>query len=203
MIKLKRLLRSVISNIYITYNRLRLTVMGIKFGKNCNIIGNLDIFREGKGDIVIGDDFNFSSGRFVNPISRNIKGCIHLNDKAHIIIGANVGISSACIWAHNSITIGNNVKIGSDCIIVDSDCHSIDYVLRQNVKTDIENKCNIPIVISDDVLIGARCILLKGSSVGARSVIGAGSIVTNSIPADCIAAGNPCKFIKHINFKNQ
>ena len=199
MIRFKRLLRSTISNIYIIENRFKLKMMGIKFGKYCNIIGCIDIFREGKGNIIIGNGFNFSSGRFVNPISRNIKGCIHLNDNAQLIIGANVGISSACIWAHKSITIGNHVKIGADCLIVDSDCHSIDYMLRQNVNTDIANKCDIPIVIGDDVLIGARCILLKGASIGKRSIIGAGSVVTNSIPADCIAAGNPCRVIKYIN----
>ena len=56
-----------------------------------------------------------------------------------------------------------------------------------------------PIVIEDDVLIGMRCIILKGVTVGARSVIGSGSIVTKSIPSDCIAAGNPCKVIRLLN----
>ena len=44
-----------------------------------------------------------------------------------------------------------------------------------------------------------RCIILKGVTVGARSVIGSGSIVTKSIPSDCIAAGNPCKVIRLLN----
>ena len=52
--------------------------------------------------------------------------------------------------------------------------------------------------IEDDVLIGTRCIILKGVIIGARTVIGSGSVVTKSIPADCIAAGNPCKVIKYI-----
>ena len=54
----------------------------------------------------------------------------------------------------------------------------------------------MPIVIEDDVMIGTRCIILKGVTIGARSVIAAGSIVTKSIPADCIAGGNPAKVIK-------
>lgn len=57
-----------------------------------------------------------------------------------------------------------------------------------------------PIVIKDDVLIGTRCIILKGVTIGARSIIAAGSIVTKSIPADCIAGGNPCKVIRKIDF---
>lgn len=53
-----------------------------------------------------------------------------------------------------------------------------------------------PIIIEDDVMIGTRCIILKGVIIGARSIIAAGSVVTKSIPADCIAAGNPAKVIK-------
>ena len=48
------------------------------------------------------------------------------------------------------------------------------------------------------MLIGAHAIILKGSHIGARSVIGAGSVVSGNIPADCIAAGNPCKMIKNL-----
>ena len=54
-------------------------------------------------------------------------------------------------------------------------------------------------MIEDDVLIGARCIILKGVHIGARSVIGAGSVVAKDIPSDCIAAGNPCKVIKRLD----
>lgn len=55
-----------------------------------------------------------------------------------------------------------------------------------------------PIVIEDDVLIGTRCIILKGVTIGARSIIAAGSVVTKSIPADCIAGGNPAKVIRRM-----
>lgn len=42
-------------------------------------------------------------------------------------------------------------------------------------------------------------IILKGVTIGARSIIGAGSVVTKSIPSDCIAGGNPAKVIRYIN----
>ena len=54
------------------------------------------------------------------------------------------------------------------------------------------------IVIEDDVWVGAHSIILKGVTIGARSIIGAGSVVTKSIPADCVAAGNPCKVLKSL-----
>lgn len=55
------------------------------------------------------------------------------------------------------------------------------------------------ITICDDVWLGARCQVLKGVTIGARSIIAAGSIVTKDIPADVIAGGNPCKVIKRLN----
>lgn len=53
-------------------------------------------------------------------------------------------------------------------------------------------------MIEDDVFIGMNTIVLKGVTIGARSVIGAGSVVVKSIPADCIAVGNPAKVIKRL-----
>lgn len=47
-------------------------------------------------------------------------------------------------------------------------------------------------------VVGAQSIIMKGVTIGARTIIGAGSIVTKSIPADCIAAGNPCKIIRKL-----
>ena len=126
-----------------------------------------------------------------------MQGCISLNEGASLTIGDNVGISSACIWVHKSITIGNNVKIGGDCILLDSDCHSLDYLKRRDV-VDQADKVDKAIVIEDDVLIGTRCIILKGVRIGARSIIGSGSVVTKDIPADCVAAGNPAKVLRSL-----
>ena len=124
---------------------------------------------------------------------------------SRIIIGDNSGISSACLWASTSITIGNYVKIGGDCIIMDTDAHSLNFNIRRSIEKNEQGyrvdglaAATAPIIIEDDVLIGTRCIILKGVIIGARTVIGSGSVVTKSIPADCIAAGNPCRVIKYI-----
>ena len=55
-----------------------------------------------------------------------------------------------------------------------------------------------PINIEDDVWIGARCQILKGVHIGARSIIAAGSIVTKDIPSDVVAGGNPCRVIRSL-----
>lgn len=188
-----RVLRSII---YKPYNRFLFKLVGIKFGKNLNVINKLYVTKSCSSTITIGDNFKLTSGECFNPLCRNVKGCIVSSSNATIIIGNNVGMSSPCIWAHSSITIGNNVKIGGDCILMDSDAHSLDYLKRRIPSMDMEEKTNLPIVIEDDVLIGTRCIILKGVTIGARTIIGSGSVVTKSIPSDCIAAGNPCKVIR-------
>ena len=155
-----------------------------------------------RGKIVIGDDFHFTSGDSINPICRNLRGCLHTDlPESEIMIGNHVGMSSPCIWIRQRLTVGNNVKIGGNCMILDTDVHQLDYLARRGVRVsdkvdDITTVQSAPITIEDDVWIGANCQILKGVTIGARSIIGAGSVVTKSIPADCIAAGNPCRVIR-------
>lgn len=106
---------------------------------------------------------------------------------ANLTIGNNVGMSSPTIWCDEKNVIGNDVRIGSLVTILDTDCHSLNYVDRMNGD---KNTKTMPVVIEDGVLIGAQSIVLKGSHIGA------GSVVCGNIPSDCIAAGNPCKVIR-------
>jgi len=117
-----------------------------------------------------------------------IKTC---SPKAVIQIGNHVGISGATISSNSTITIGNNVLIGSGVLITDSDAHSINPKFR-NDKSKIMSS---PIVIEDDVFIGARSIVLKGITIGRGALIGAGSVVSQDIEAFAIVAGNPAKKI--------
>lgn len=84
-------------------------------------------------------NFGFSSGGGYNPLARNIKGAIEMESNSSLFIGDNVGISSSCLWVYDFLKIGNNVKIGGDCIIMDSDTHSINYIERRNGRTDRPN----------------------------------------------------------------
>ena len=146
----------------------------------------------GGARISIGDNF-YSSGDAVNPMTSNLQGAVYVEPGAELTIGNNVGMSSARIWVHDSVAVGNNVKLGACVLITDTDAHPMDYMAR---RTSNEGTKSAPIVIEDDVWVGAHSIILKGVTIGARSIIGAGSVVTKSIPADCVAAGNPCRVIK-------
>ena len=145
--------------------------------------------------ITIEDNFYLSSGNGVNPLASNLQADVYVEPGAALTIGNNVGKSSTRLWIHESARIGNNVKIGGCVLITDTDAHPVDYVARHSSN---EGTKSAPVVIEDDVWVGAHCIILKGVTIGARSIIGAGSVVTKSIPADCVAAGNPCRVIKNL-----
>ena len=86
------------------------------------------------------------------------------------------------------IKIGNNVRCGANTLITDSDWHM----------DDPRSGPNKDVVIGDNVWLGYGVKVLKGVHIGENSLIGIGSVVTKDIPANVIAAGNPCKVIKSI-----
>ena len=179
-------------------------VNGIQFGRNMQVYNK--VYLQGQGKVIIGDNFVYTSGNNINSVSRNIKGAIHtMSENATIVIGNNVGISSSCLRSMSGITIGDNVQIGADCLIMDNDAHPLEYKLRRrSYELSVEryifiSKINkAPILIDNDVWVGARCIILKGVHIGARSIIAAGSVVTKNIPSDVVAGGNPCKIIRSL-----
>ncbi len=180
-------------------NRLRFMAEGITFGEYSRIEGYVGVFRRPGAEIRIGRRFHLTSGAFINKISRGRRACICAEESAKILIGDNVGMSSPCLWARTSIIIGDNVNVGADCVIMDHDAHSLDYMDRRNYEMDRKKIESKPVVIGNDVLIGAESIILKGVSIGNRSIIGAGSIVTCDIPSDEMWAGVPARFIRKIN----
>lgn len=181
--------------LYPHINRMILKVNGVVFGKNLQIPGKVTWAIWGS-KVSIGDNFYLSSGNGVNHITSNLQADVYVESQAMLAIGNNVGMSSTRIRVHESVTIGDNVKIGGCVLITDTNGHPMDYVARRSSN---EGTKSAPVVIEDDVWVGAHCIILKGVTIGARSIIGAGSVVTKSIPADCVAAGNPCKVIKSLN----
>ena len=88
------------------------------------------------------------------------------------------------------VSIGNNVHISVQAVFL---CHdgAILPFRKDYPKLDLA----APIVIGDDCFIGAQAIILKGVSIGSRSVVAAGSVVVNDVPAGSIVGGNPAKKI--------
>lgn len=191
---------------YLRWNKFLFKIYNIEYKTGIQVYGHIYLRIRSNTSIKIGNNFTFTSGGGINPLSRNKKGFIFVEEKGILNIGNNVGISSSCLWIKEKLTIGNNVFIGADCIIMDTDAHNLDYQIRRNIEVndkgltqDVLTAKSSPISIGNDVLIGTRCILLKGAKIGNRSIIGSGSVITRSIPDDCVAAGNPCKVIRYIN----
>ena len=180
---------------YQPFNKLMFNSAGASIGSNFRVRNRFYLKLYPKGTLTIGNDFTVHSGEAINPITRNIKGCFFINGGGSLTIGNNVGMSSPTIWCDEKIVIGNDVRIGALVTIMDTDCHSLNYMDRMNGDKGTKTK---PVVIEEGVLIGAQSIVLKGSHIGAHSVIGAGSVVCGEIPANCIAAGNPCKVIRKL-----
>ncbi len=105
---------------------------------------------------------------------------------------------------NNRINIGNNVLIASDVKIYTA-THTTDVAGRTNTPANKKiSGCfcrtySKPITIEDNVWIGGGAILLPGVTIGKNSVIGAGSVVTRSIPENSVAVGNPCRTIKRLD----
>lgn len=188
----------VLTILYPQLNLFTLAGLGAKVGMKCNINGRMSFRISRSAKMHIGDNLRITNSNLINPLC-NCKSCLAVSDNASLIIGNNVGMSSPTLYVQENLYIGNHVNLGGGCIVLDSDCHSLNYLDRREGSIDQKNKRNKGIVIEDDVLVGAYSIILKGVHIGARSVIGAGSVVTKDIPADCIAAGNPCKIIRRIN----
>jgi len=191
------MISSVLRKIAVLANILYFLIKGVSFGSRLRVRGyvGLDLKRGSK--ITIGDNFVLLSGNMYNSIGRNIKSTLRADIDALITIGNNVGMSNVCIWSKCEIYIGNNVKIGADTIILDSDMHSLDYLDRRDPKSDVANAKKNSVFVGDDAFIGTRCIINKGVRIGDRSIVASGSVVSKSIPSDEIWGGNPAKFIKY------
>jgi len=117
-----------------------------------------------------------------------------LRPGAYIKIGADVGISGGVICAASSVEIGNSCLFGADVQIVDTDFHPIAAANRRRENRP-EYIATAPVVIGENVFLGAGVRVLKGVRIGANSVIGAGSLVVHDIPENVVAAGIPARVI--------
>ena len=111
-------------------------------------------------------------------------GRIRIGDYCLICPGVRVGSA-------HEITIGDNCMIASNAYITDSDWHDI-YNRITMGRTE-------PVAIENNVWIGDSAIVCKGVTVGENSIIGAGAVVVDNIPANCVAAGNPARVVKQLD----
>jgi acetyltransferase-like isoleucine patch superfamily enzyme len=167
-------------------------IKGVKTGKNVIFNGFPLIRRYENSNIRIGDNCLFNSAK--NSVRVGLqRPCVFvtLREGSEIMFGNNSGATGSTLMAAIKIVIGNNVLIGANSMLIDNDFHNPDPDKRLS-GDDIPAR---PIIIEDNVFIGTNCMILKGITIGENSVIGANSVVVNSIPKNSIAIGNPCKVV--------
>lgn len=177
------LLSKVKTIFYSPFNWLIMLSKGVKF-KGLIFFNGFSYFsRHKKSIITIGNRSKFNNSATSNRIGINHKCIIcTMNDNAQITIGRNCGFSGTTIGCATAITIGNRVNVGANSLITDTDWH--DHDPRSGIP--------LPVIIEDNVWIGYGSIVLKGVRIGKNSIIGAGSVVVKDVPANVLAAGNPC-----------
>ena len=142
-----------------------------------------------------------------SPVVRN-EGTLHIGERVRLVstiatlemvvgaggtleIGASTFINYGCsIAASQLVRIGPRCNIGTHVLLMDNDFHCIEPERRSEMPP------SSPIVLEENVWLGARVIVLRGVTIGAGSAIGAGSIVTKDIPPRSVAVGMPAKVIK-------
>lgn len=148
-----------------------------------------------KPKIVCGKDVDINSSIHSNPAGGD-RCVFKIEKRAALSIGDRSGISNSVIVCQDKIAIGNNVMIGANCVIYDTDMHSVDY--KDRVECPDTHIKTAPVTIKDGAWICGHCIILKGVTIGEKSVVAAGSVVSKDIPDGELWGGNPCRFIRKI-----
>ena len=165
--------------------RLQIRRWSRQFRRHCSSVGErLSVLGPcavtSAGNIQVGDELTIRSRKY-NKVEIS---CAH---GAQLTFGNNVflnqGVRIACV---NQVTIGDNALLGDETVILDSDYHGV-----ANSETKVA-----PVCIEADVWLGTRVMVLRGVTIGKGSVVGAGSVVTRSIPPSVFAAGVPARIIK-------
>jgi acetyltransferase-like isoleucine patch superfamily enzyme len=149
----------------------------------------------GDGVIVLGTDVEFGW-----PSSMSFyTGYCHLeasrpDSVIEIGDGAQINNNAFIKSEGPGIRIGAGALLGSEVTIYDSDFHDLRPGRRHGGRPRMAE-----VELAEDVFIGDRVLILKGVRIGANSVVGAGSVVTTSIPGGVIAAGNPARVIRALS----
>lgn len=150
-------------------------------GKYVKLVGRMRV--ENAGRLIVGDRVLIHSHVAKTELVALQGAELKIGSGAFINYGAE-------ICAHKYIEIGEECRIGTHCIIMDNDFHTVELSRRDAVPPSAD------VVLEPHVWIGNRVTILKGVRIGYGSIVAAGSVVTRSIPPMSIAGGVPAKVIR-------
>jgi acetyltransferase-like isoleucine patch superfamily enzyme len=149
----------------------------------------LSVRLHGRVHFRAGGDVTFGHG--VSLVGTVVPIEIVCHEGSHISIGDHTFINyGTSITAYREVSIGRHCLLGHHLRIIDRNEHGLEQ--REMAPPAA------PVLIDDRVWIGAHVTIFPGVRIGRNSAIGAGSVVTNDVPANCIAAGNPARVLRAI-----
>ena len=173
--------------------RLIFAANGIPWGPGWLVYGVPVLQKHRQSRMTFGSNLQLRSSLHSNPLGANHPVILCTWRAGAVLeIGDNFGMTGGTICALERITIADNVIVGANTTIVDTDFHPLDAMPQHRRGAGAA----APVVIEDDVFIGMNCTILKGVTIGMGSVVGAGSVVTESIPGGVVYAGNPAREIR-------
>jgi acetyltransferase-like isoleucine patch superfamily enzyme len=133
-------------------------------------------------------------GRIVFGRRVGILGNFTVVNPKNVSIGSDCGVNHGVfILGHSHIEIGNNVVLSAGVMLIDA---GLD--IKTFTKVEFPAHTSGPIKIQDGVWIGAGAIILPGVTIGNKSIVGAGSVVTKDVPPFSVVVGNPARVIKRL-----
>jgi maltose O-acetyltransferase len=140
---------------------------------------------DNSGTLVIGERVQFES--------RTAPQELICEPGATLVVGEGTFINhGTSLRASESIRIGKQCRIGTFCLLADNDEYGLDPERRQ------DRPGSRPITLEDNVWLAARVVVLPGVTIGAGSVVAAGSVVTHDVPPRTLVAGVPARAIRSL-----
>jgi acetyltransferase-like isoleucine patch superfamily enzyme len=176
------------------YIRLRFALLGVPWGAGWRVFGMPIIQRHRRSTMRLGHRLELRSWYSSNPLAPNHPVVLATwQAGAELSLGDGCGLTGAVVVAATRVQIGQRVLLGANCTVTDTDFHPLDPRARQR---DILAGASAPVIIEDDVFVGMHSLILKGVTLGAGCVVGAGSVVVKDVPPGAVVAGNPARIIK-------
>jgi acetyltransferase-like isoleucine patch superfamily enzyme len=154
---------------------------GAEVARTVRLTGKPFVVNE--GTMIVRDRVRLISNVATLELATGPDGTLDIGERTYINYGCSLS-------AQLLVKLGADCNIGTHCIMMDNDFHRLEPERR------MEEPPSKPIILEDNVWLGGRVIVLAGVTIGADSVIGAGSVVTRDIPPKVIAAGVPARVIR-------
>jgi len=158
----------------------------VVIGRRFRVVGRLDI--QGPGTVIFGDDCTVVGSRLapVTPYTHSSEAILKFGN--HVVLN---GTRFGC---QQRIEVGERSLL-ADARITDTDFHALDARGKHRWQTSGVTK---PVLIGPNVWICAGAMILKGVTIGANSVVAAGSVVTDAVAPNVVVAGNPARVVKQL-----